>query len=125
MNPLHARIAELQRQVAERDARIRELETALVRSASWIPVEWGLSPCQKSILGLLATREHVTRDAITCLPSIAYATISPDAVNVHIYRLRQRMRPLGVTILSHWGQGYSLAPASRSFLQSVREARQA
>jgi DNA-binding winged helix-turn-helix (wHTH) protein len=76
------------------------------RSITLSPSETDLLECLVRRFGLLVTREAL-RDCLPDRPGGA----SRNALDLHIMRLRRRIRPLGLAIRTVWGRGYLLDSA--------------
>jgi len=74
-----------------------------------------LSPTGTDLLERLARDfgELVDRDELLrhCLPD-RDRTVSRNALDLHIMRVRRRIKPLGLTIRTVWGRGYLLEQAN-------------
>lgn len=96
---------------------VRQLREQLAPHVSF-PREWALYSAERSILAaLLARKGPVTREAL--LAAGCRANSSPDTVGVHICRLRKKLKPLGVRILTDWSNGYELTSKSREIIQKA------
>ena len=70
-----------------------------------------VSPTEADLLECLSRRfgEVVSRDDLAeCLPERNGSR--RNALDLHIMRMRRRIRPLGLVIRTVWGQGYLLEP---------------
>jgi len=64
----------------------------------------------------------VAREALSeCLPQRNGET-SRNALDLHVMRLRKRIRPVGLTIRTVWGRGYLLEPLANEDLVGESEA---
>lgn len=71
---------------------------------------------EAQIFGLLMARDAVTK-------SLAMVTIygnKPDGdqaeekiIDVYICKMRAKLKPYGIEVSTHWGQGYSLSPTMK------------
>ena len=68
-----------------------------------------VSPMQAELLKLLLARfgEVVPREALRFRLG-GKQTVSRNALDLHVMRLRQRVAPIGLTICTAWGRGYVL-----------------
>jgi DNA-binding response OmpR family regulator len=100
--------------------RILELETAL--GAIWrAPRVLHLTPTEERLLGALAAhRKMLTSDAIY---NVIYGTKrnppEPKIIGVLMFRIRQKLAPAGVTIVTEWGHGYFLPADSLDRLNAL------
>lgn len=110
----------------ERDAlaeRVRQLEAVLFDRA-WVPHDWRLTTSEATILNVLALRSVATK------PALLFALYGDDpdggaedkTLDVLIWKLRQKLGPLGIAIENVWGQGYRLDDTSRLFLTQMWKA---
>lgn len=69
-----------------------------------------VSPSESALLEVLVPEfgTVVTREALRSRLSAQDKEASRNALDLHIKRLRRRIRPLGMTIRTAWGQGYVL-----------------
>lgn len=106
--------------------RVTELEELLGLADNEIYAMLGLPKLQRSLLGLLMKRPLVSRDT-------AFAAIygdRPEAsqpeikiLDVHLSHLRGRLRGLGVTITTRWGEGWYLVLEEKAKLRSLLESQ--
>lgn len=110
----------------ERDAlaeRVRQLEAVLFDRA-WVPHDWRLTASEATLLNVLALRSVATK------PALLFALYGDDpdggaadkTLDVLIWKLRQKLGPLGIVVDNVWGQGYRLDDASRLFLTQMWKA---
>ena len=98
-------------------ARVKELEDRLGIDVA-IPHEWKLTKTERAIFVMLVRREIVQKTAIF---DELYAERSDggpetDVINVFVSKLRRKVQPHGVEILSSYGVGFYLAPEVRARL---------
>ena len=97
--------------------RVRQLEALLLPDDIEIPLEWGLVNAERRCFAALTKREIVTKE-------ILYQALYGDRldlgkepeVNVvesHMSKLRKKLRPFGVVIMSRRFEGYSLLNRER------------
>ena len=104
------RIAALQERCALLEERVAALEAALL--TNWCaPLEWRLTPSEERVMGVLVGRERASKEAIM---AALYLDRSADAaepkiVDVYICKIRRKVRPFGVEIVTLWGEGFALA----------------
>lgn len=79
------------------------------------PIEWGLTGSETKVFGRLLRQGVATKDAI--MASLYRDEGRDEAeikiVDVFICKMRKKLAPWGIEILTVWGVGYQLAPASR------------
>jgi DNA-binding response OmpR family regulator len=84
---------------------VREL-TPLIR----LPSQWNLTPHETKAFRLLLTKPVVTRDIF--LAASYHGTRrdepSPTVLDVHICRMREKLRHFGIEIRTKLGEGYYL-----------------
>lgn len=91
--------------------RIRQLEEVLAPSSALVRVEWALTASEARVFAHLTTRDVATKPSI--MAAIYANRIDEDPemkiIDVFVCKMRKKLRPFGVKILTVWGQGYSLA----------------
>jgi two-component system cell cycle response regulator CtrA len=100
--------------------KVRQLEVKL-RGAWEAPAEFSLSPAEEACLRALVNRQGTVTKA-----ALHEATRDPfdpqtdevliKIVDVYICRLRQKLKPFGLSIQTSWGTGYRLTPDTRARL---------
>jgi DNA-binding response OmpR family regulator len=100
-------------------AQVRQLKDALGVGLRW-PPEWKLSPRETAMLGVLATRDLATRDAIMCA-LYGDDPEPPDEpiLRVYTYRLRRKLQSRGFTIMTRRGQGLAVPADQRAALRAA------
>ncbi|AKR55724.1 hypothetical protein XM25_07920 [Devosia sp. H5989] len=116
-----ALIARLRGEIADKDERIRQLMVEL--GAGWsAPTVLGLTYTEAAILGLLMRRDLVSRDmAMTVLYGDRSDPPDANIVSVYIVKLRRKLSPRGINIVTSWAQGWSLTPESKALVASMRD----
>lgn len=114
--------------VDERDCLLEEitqLKQVLVSDDDF-PREWKIKLTSRKLLRHLLARKMVSKTS-------AYLALydgsdgdgpSETILNVYICHLRKRLKPLGISITTHWGEGYSLTPEMKQRLRELIEAAQ-
>jgi hypothetical protein len=100
--------------IEELQDRVQEL-TEIVAGRSWQqgPVA-GLSPQQTMIVGAIATRGRIDRDAlIVLLRAHSYEFEAVTALKVQVMHARRRLEPHGIAIQAVAGFGWQMDAASR------------
>jgi two-component system cell cycle response regulator CtrA len=104
-------IEQQQTRIWELEERVRQLEEALSPRAVSIPVEWGLTTSEARMFAHLTTKPHCSKDSLMA----ALYGLKPDddepevkIVDVFVCKMRRKLKPFGVEIITIWGQGYSL-----------------
>ena len=97
--------------------RIVQLEE-LLGFRTLLPIEWRLTGKEAGLVGFLLTRPLASKaDLMSALYSLR-----PDEpphekiVDVFVCKVRKKLRPFGVEILTVWGQGYRIDKATRERL---------
>lgn len=108
---------------AENDAlreRVAELETILYGDGWHVPLEWGLTASEARVMGVLISREFATKNAIMAAlyRDLARDEAEAKIVDVFICKMRKKVAPFGVTVLTIWGEGYRLPPDQRAALSA-------
>lgn len=91
----------------------------LTLSKCAVPQEWGLTNSLAVIARLLASRDFVTKSAVY---NELYAHRIDNApmdkiLDVFVCRLRRKLEPFGVTIITRWGYGWYVEGESRAILR--------
>lgn len=112
-----ARLEALEAENARLRDRCEHLE-ALAGHRWLAPCEWSLTASETKVMGVLIARELASKDAIM---AALYRNDGRDEaeikiVDVFICKLRKKVAPFGVTILTVWGAGYRLPPEQRAAL---------
>lgn len=94
--------------------RVTFLEDALI-AVRPLPLEWRLTGQESRVFGVLVNREFATKEAIM---AGLYGDRPDDEaeikiVDVFICKIRQKLKPFGITITTLWGRGYALPPQHR------------
>ncbi|RUM06788.1 winged helix-turn-helix domain-containing protein [Rhizobium chutanense] len=92
--------------------RVRQLEALLLPEDIEIPIEWRLVNAERRIFAALTRREIVTKDM---LYEALYGDrldldkeIEINCVESHVSKLKRKVKPFGVVIISRRFVGYSL-----------------
>lgn len=108
--------AKLTADLAEANTRIVELEGVLGLSNDNLGVAFRLSTTLNKLLGCLLATPNVTPDTI-----VARLKIATDA-KVAVHRLREVLKPYGITIQSRRGLGYWLEPEDKEKIWAITRA---
>ncbi|MGO8093195.1 helix-turn-helix domain-containing protein [Rhizobium leguminosarum] len=92
--------------------RIRQLEALLLPDDVVVPAEWQMPNAERRIFAALTMRDIVTKDML-------YEALYGDRLDLdkepernvvesHVSKLRKKLRPFGVVIISERFTGYSL-----------------
>ncbi len=75
-----------------------------------------VSPVETALLDSLtgSFQGVVYREELLDRLGESQACISRNALDLHIMRIRRRIRPLGLVLQTAWGRGYILEPATRT-----------
>lgn len=93
------------------EERIRFLEEVLTPTNVVIPLEWRLTAAEARVFSHLTTKPQCTKESImAALYGLKPNTDEPEIkiVDVFVCKLRKKLRPFGVKIVTVWGQGYGL-----------------
>lgn len=119
------REAALQATIERLEDRIAALESALGLDFL-TPVEWGLSPQMMRLFGCLMARDLMTNEAgfvVLCDGRIADDDApQPKIIDVQICKMRQRLKPFGITIETRWAQGYYLTSETKARVRELMAA---
>ncbi|OWK18303.1 hypothetical protein AJ88_03730 [Mesorhizobium amorphae CCBAU 01583] len=99
------RQSELIKELRERIRQLEELVTPVVS----VPPEWGLTLKESRLYACLTAREVASKDFImAALYGHRIDGGDPNDISTVVYKLRPKLKPQGIEILTVWGQGYSL-----------------
>ena len=101
--------------------RIRQLLDRLQGCAAHdLAVRLGLSACQATLLSSLMQRKVCSKDSLLCLLESRNGDVLTESnIKVHIHRLRKALEPMGVTIETLRGVGYTLSARGRLRLAEI------
>lgn len=112
---------------AERDrleARVLELEAAMGLTFL-APLEWGLTGNETRLFGALMARELLTKEAaMTALYRDVGADDEPEIriIDVMVCKMRPKLKPFGIEIVTRWGVGYQLTADVKAGARAQIEA---
>lgn len=87
------------------------------------PTGWGLTRAECLILSALMANGHLTkRKLVAATPVVWSAKRCTKNAAVHICRMREKLRPLGVEITNQINVGYSIPPAHKAIILREIEA---
>ncbi len=123
MSDLRAAFAELETENARLRAKIEDLEFALGRR--WVaPRRLKLCPREEDILGMILSRDApISQEQIQrALYVDQDAAPMPSVVQVHVSKLRKKLKAFGVVLSSGRYVGYWIEPEQRAkFLEIFRD----
>lgn len=92
------------------EERIRQLEEALSPADVPVRVEWCLTSSEARVFSHLTTRDHATKQSIMMAMYSDRIDVEPEIkiVDVFVCKMRKKLKPFGVEIITIWGQGYAL-----------------
>ena len=114
-NPLHQEIAALRDELAWRTEEVRQLKDVFTPVLAF-PQSWRLSPDETQILAALmaATGSGVlSKEALHIAIGDLQVETHEKIVDIHIHRIRRKVKPYGVMIETVWGVGYRMPPEAR------------
>lgn len=124
---LRDRINTLEIENDELRERVEELEGILFATDWHAPVEFGLTNSEAAILAALISRERCSKDFL--LMATARPGEEKDAeikiVDVFVCKLRRKIAPFGIQIITLWGQGYTLDTTTRERLRNWNDRQEA
>lgn len=104
-----------QTRIQQLEDQVEVLKDALADRAMPLPAEWPLSPMEEIVFRVLLKRDVARFAAI----SAALYSDRPDPpddriIHVFVYRIRQKLKPFGVTVYRVRHVGYALDEATRA-----------
>lgn len=102
--------------------RVRQLEAELA-DVEFVPVEWGLTASEATVLGVLVNRDVAGKDAILAglYRDIGKDVADEQIVDVYISKLRRKLNPYGVEIKTWHGRGWRLDERWREYLRAPQD----
>lgn len=117
---VEARIDALQERVGLLQERVHQLEAAMGMTML-APPEWGLTPAETRVVGVLLTRDIATKDAV--MAALYRDTGRDEAeikiVDVFVCKIRKKLRPFGFEISTRWGCGYQIEGEMRQAMRAA------
>ncbi|RVC45469.1 winged helix family transcriptional regulator [Mesorhizobium sp. M4A.F.Ca.ET.090.04.2.1] len=109
-------IARLRADNATLREQVRQLEETLAPSSTAVPDDWGLTTKERRVYACLASRREATRAAIRQALHSDWHSDPPteNAVHVYISKLRKKLTPFGIAIITVWAEGYRLTERRRT-----------
>lgn len=95
--------------------RVRQLEDALIPPSVVVPLEWCLTASEARVFAHLTTRAVASKQSIMTALYSDRSDEDPEMkiVDVFICKLRKKVKPFGVEIVTVWGHGYALPDRSQ------------
>lgn len=80
------------------------------------PLEFGLTPTEARLFGLLTRVEMATKDRIMFALYASRIDAEPEIkiVDVLVHHIRKKVEPFGITIETLWGTGYRMPPEAKA-----------
>lgn len=117
---LRERIDRLEIENDELRERVAELEEILFATDWHCPIEFRLTGSEAAILAAMLRRERCSKEFLhmaTARPGEEKDT-ELKIIDVWICKMRKKLEPFGIEIVTLWGQGYCLTPASKERLNN-------
>ncbi|SEQ71000.1 two-component system, cell cycle response regulator CtrA [Faunimonas pinastri] len=117
---VNARLDALQAEIDRLQDRIEILEAAMGMEFL-APVEFRLTGSENRVLGVLLKRDLATRNALLAALYRDDGRDQPEEkiIDVFICKLRAKLRPFGLEIATHWGNGWSMTPAMKARIHEI------
>lgn len=106
--------------------RVEQLEEALGINID-LPNELGLTPLETRIVGALVKREIVNRDvlfAVLYSDRLEHHQPDPKTIDVHMCKLRKKLKAKKVRIYSRYGVGYYIDETAKATLKNLQPVYQ-
>jgi len=106
----------------ELEARVAELERHVYNHDWQAPRELRLTPAEEAMVRVMVRWEDRCASRDTLYEATRFARYShrlsadPKVIDAMMCKLRAKLKPHGLEILTTWARGYSLAPESRKRL---------
>lgn len=99
--------------------QVRQYQDALGLGLRW-PPEWGLTPSESAVLGVLVGREVASKQAILiALYSDRFDPPADDTIRHFVCTLRRKLKGQAVTVHTARNTGWRLARADRARLREM------
>lgn len=109
--------------IEELEEEIRQLKALKYNDDICLPVEWLLTASEATVMRTLASGRLTTKDQILgALTKSGDDPVEIKIVDVFICKIRKKISPLGYSIITHWGRGYSLPPETLQTIKSMQVA---
>lgn len=110
----------LQAVVDRLECRIEILEAAM-GMGFLPPIEWGLTSSEARVFGALLERELVTIDVAMAVlyRDNAAEEAEEKILDVFICKIRKKLKPFGIEILTRWGVGYQLSGETKKAVRTM------
>jgi two-component system cell cycle response regulator CtrA len=119
-------IQRLQDRLQDRVEQLEEVLGLSRSSVSRMRETFGIRPLQARTLGLLLSRDFVTRDGLyTALYGAMPESKWPDdnVLDGHLCRLRRHLRPHGVVIRTQWGEGWHITAEDKTRIRAMLDGQ--
>ena len=120
--------AELRERIDELEETVRQLRDELVpqKFRLWFPREWKLTTKEALVLAFVMARspEMAKRESVltNCFGGVDDDPPDIKIVDVYIYKLRTKLKPLGIDIETVWGNGYAMSRRDADLLRLICDA---
>lgn len=86
-----------------------------------LPADWRLTPSEAAVvLSLYVAPDGFRRpDALHFASNLRGKETDPEIIRVLMSKVRRKLTPLGVKIITRWGSGYQMLAASRSIVSGA------
>lgn len=75
---------------------------------------WGLTPREKAVFDILMAREVAHKEAIIGAIWAGAAVECDNMLKIVICKMRPKLKPRGIRIITHRGFGYSIPPKDKA-----------
>lgn len=109
-------------QIEELREQVRQLRAALGVARRW-PDDWRLTRSETVMLGVLVARDMATKNTLVVALGLDRAERPSDKlVEVHLSRLRRKVKARGIHIRNRVGTGWFLSREDRARLREIAAA---
>lgn len=112
-------IARLEAENDDLRDRVRALEGVLFGESWRSPVEFGLTGTEARILGMLVEHGRMTKAVLMfgLYEDRIDGGPEPKILDVLVCKIRAKLKPFGLSVMTHWGEGYGLDDEARAALK--------
>jgi two-component system cell cycle response regulator CtrA len=111
--------AALRERVEQLEAEVAYWKELATCSDLTAPPEWGLRPVESFLAGQLARRGVIRRQTVAQMwPGSAGEDVPLKTIDVHVCRLRKRLKAIGVTLITEKYLGWRVSPDDRARLMA-------
>lgn len=123
LNSLRLDLQQKNDRISELEDENAYLKAQLMDEVIVFPPSWKLRPSERKILRHLLKRRAATTESLLAVLYSDRGGDEPEEniLKVHVYRLRQSLRRLGIEIQTNYGEGYSMSSDMKQRVHALCE----